>query len=244
MGMNATINLKQMVNKADKIAERGVNLEMKINNLIDTVKTMQPYWQGQSYVDFVSKVNKAIPTLTKMVNYFQTTLPKEIISKRNQYAKADQKSSVPNGYVKGNVDWNINISLINVKEQGDELIFNYAGMMSKADMLVQIFDSILKTNLPNIKDDFKSITWKGSTGDSLRSKFNANMDTTIDTIKKIRTAFRKYLDAQGKAMNDTELLNATTHEMVDLSILHRAADEASDREAEIASKSYDWTSEV
>ncbi len=237
MGVDATVNLKQMRTIAESISNRGNNLGNKILNMLNDVENMQQYWKGDSYVHFVTIVNKTIPTLQKMHTYFTDKLPEEIVAKRNQYAKAMEKKKVtiyPYGVTI--------FEKLPIKDQGDEIKFNSAGMASLTSKIDQRFDNILKTNLPNIKEDFNSIIWKGSTGDALKKEFKKYMEDTIEAVKKIRTAYRKALEAQAEAMEAAEEGNKRSAIRADISGLKSGAIEAEQQAEKAKSASYDWES--
>ena len=75
MGVDTTVNLKQMDRMADSISNRGMELGYTFEGMIADVKKMQKYWVGQSYAKFANTVNKTIPTLEAMEKYFSRQLP-------------------------------------------------------------------------------------------------------------------------------------------------------------------------
>ena len=217
MGTDVTVDLKQMERMAESINNRAANLRIKFANMLDDVKDMQKYWKGESYAKFATTVNNTIPTLDKMVKYFGVSLPKEIIAKRNQYAKSMQMAEV-----------------------SAEKKFNSAGMASLTSKIDQRFNNILNTNLVNIKEDFNSITWKGDTGKKLKTKFREYMDETISAVNKIRKAYRNALEAQAKAMDKAETGNATSGATADVSTLNTQAQAAENQADTLKGQNYDW----
>lgn len=238
MATDVTVNLKQMQNKAESISKRGVRLGLKFENMLGDVKNMQKYWQGDAYRDFVKIVNDTIPTLKEMNKYFAVKLPKEITAKRNQYAKAMKKSTIATATV--NVS---DLQKITIPDQGDEIKFNSAGMNSQTSKIDQRFQNILNTNLPNIREDFNAITWKGSTGDTLKKNVKKYMDETIEAVKKIRTSFRKALEEQAKAMEKAEEGNKRLGTAADLAGLQIGSKEADSLSSNLSSQNYNWDAE-
>lgn len=244
MATDVTVNLKQMQNKAESISNRGVNLGKKFENMLGDVKNMQKYWQGDAYRDFVKIVNDTIPTLKKMNKYFAVKLPKEIVAKRNQYAKAMKKATIATTTV--NLS---DLQIITIPDQGDEIKFQSAGMNAQTSKIDQRFQNILVTNLPNIKEDFNAITWKGSTGDALKKEFKKYMDETIEAVKKVKKSFRDALEAQAEAMEKAEKFNLVTEignvlGTIDKEIIDPAQKMAKDVTETLKDKIYDWKSEL
>lgn len=236
MGTDVTVDLKQMERMAESINNRAANLRIKFANMLDDVKDMQKYWKGESYAKFATTVNNTIPTLDKMVKYFGVSLPKEIIAKRNQYAKSMQMAEV-------SAEKNQNIfelTKLTIANQGTEIKFNSAGMASLTSKIDQRFENILNTNLVNIKEDFNSITWKGDTGKKLKTKFREYMDETISAVNKIRKAYRNALEAQAKAMDKAETGNATSGATADVSTLNTQAQAAENQADTLKGQNYDW----
>lgn len=238
MGVDTTVNLKQMDRMADSICNRGMELGYTFENMIADVKKMQKYWVGESYAKFANTVNKTIPTLEAMEKYFSRQLPNEILKKEKQYAKAMQKNTITEEIV----GVPFTLEKVPVKDQGDEIKYNSASMTSLASKIDQRFDRILQAHLPKIKEDFNSITWKGSTGDALRKEFKTYIENTREAVKKIRTAFRKCLEAQGQAIEKAEEGNKISGARADVSGLNTGAVAAEQQAEKANSETYNWES--
>ena len=89
MSIETKVNLKYMLKVSERISKIGFNISERFDKFLFQVKTMQEYWQGEAYIEFVRNVNRKIEIFTDISNYYTEMLPKEIISKRK-----DRKSVV------------------------------------------------------------------------------------------------------------------------------------------------------
>lgn len=190
MSEETRINLNYMLQMAESISQKGYNLSERFEKLLFHIKTMQEYWQGEFYMDFVKKVNKILENFTEISVYYTEKLPKELTEKRNLYAIANNEMEAESQLCSA-----ITLNKIIVREQGDTIIYKSSAMKIKINRVYDIFDDI-KMNLNGIEDDFKSIVWEDTIGILVNKEFDENIFLARKTLNLIRQTLQDDLIAR------------------------------------------------
>lgn len=190
MSEETKINLNYMLQIAESISQKGYMLSERFEKLLFHIKTMQEYWQGEFYMDFVKKVNKILENFTEISVYYTEKFPKELTEKRNLYAIANNEMEA-----KPQLCSAITLNKIIVREQGDTIIYKSSAMKIKINRVYDIFDDI-KMNLNGIEDDFKSIVWEDTIGTLVNKEFDENIFLARKTLNLIRQTLQDDLIAR------------------------------------------------
>lgn len=230
MSIETKVNLKYMLKVSERISKIGFNISERFDKFLFQVKTMQEYWQGEAYIEFVRNVNRKIEIFTDISNYYTEMLPKEIISKRNMYARKINE-------VEDDVNLNkpVGLNKLIIKEQGNIIIYKSSAMEIKINRIEQIFDDIIRY-LKEIQEDFNSIIWEGTLKILMKQSFEEKMIIHKRIIKSTKQAFYDYLEKQMREMDKAEKDNSFIEQHINLSDVNTKIN--------IESSSYDWEKNV
>lgn len=230
MDIETKVNLRHMIRVSESISKRGFNISEKFDKLLFQVKTMQEYWRGEAYTEFVRNVNCKVETFTDISNYCAEQLPKEIISKRNMYARK-------NNEVEEDINFNkpVVLNKLIIKEQGNIIIYKSSAMEIKINKVEQIFDDI-RRYLNEIEEDFNLIIWEGALKILMKQSFEEKMILNKRIIKSTKQAFHDYLQKQMKEMDIAEKDNSFIEQHINLSDVNIKINKES--------SSYDWEKNV
>ena len=230
MSIETKVNLKYMLKVSERISKIGFNISERFDKFLFQVKTMQEYWQGEAYIEFVRNVNRKIEIFTDISNYYTEMLPKKIISKRNMYARKINE-------VEDDVNLNkpVGLNKLIIKEQGNIIIYKSSAMEIKINRIEQIFDDIIRY-LKEIQEDFNSIIWEGTLKILMKQSFEEKMIIHKRIIKSTKQAFHDYLEKQMREMDKAEKDNSFIEQHINLSDVNTKIN--------IESSSYDWEKNV